>query len=236
MTGRLALILLVPLLVAVPPARAGDGLRVVAVEPPLAAAEGPDYHLDGPPRKVHDRLLVSRPQTVTGVIMHIPVAVVRVVHAEGGRAVARLERRIPRTETPFLVEGTPMVGDEATVLPEAARIELPGDILFAFDHAELRPEAYAVLAPLATSLTSDDAPIDIAGHTDSLGSEAYNQSLSQRRAAAVSRFLTAQGVSATRLRVHGHGESQPVADNATEQGRARNRRVEIRFPLATASR
>jgi len=235
MAGRFFFVLiltLTPLL----PATAAEVARVVAVEPPLAAAEGPDYHLDGPPREVHDRLLVSRPQTVAGVTMHIPVAVVRVVHAEGGRVVARLERRIPRTETPFLVEETPMVGDEATLLPETARIELPGDILFAFDRAELRPEAYAVLAPLATALTGDDAAIDIGGHTDSLGSEAYNLSLSRRRAAAVSRFLTAHGVSATRLRVHGHGESQPVADNATAQGRARNRRVEIHLPLATASR
>jgi len=235
MTGRFFFALAL-LLTSLFPAAAAEVARVVAVEPPLAAAEGPDYHLDGPPQEVGDRLLVSHPQTVAGTTVRVPVAVVRVVHAEGGRAVARLERRIPRTEAPFLVEATPMVGDEATALPKAARLELPGDILFAFDRADLRPEACAVLTPLAMALTGDGVPIEIGGHTDSLGSTAYNQSLSQRRAAAVARFLTRHGVRTSRLRVHGHGESEPVADNATEEGRSHNRRVEIHLPLATASR
>jgi len=235
MAGRFffaLVLLLTPLLCTA----ADEEVRVVAVVPPLAAAEGPDYHLDGPPQEVGCRLLVSHPQTVANTTMHIPVAVVRVVHTEGGRAVARLERRIPRGKAPFLVEATPMVGDEATPLPEAARLELPGDILFAFDRAELRSGATAVLTPLATALTGDGPPIEVDGHTDSLGSDAYNQSLSQRRAAAVARYLATHGVSAARLRVHGHGEREPVADNATESGRAHNRRVEIRLPLATASR
>ena len=233
MAGRFAFLLLTLIL---PSTAVGAPLHVVAVEPPLAAAEGPDYHLDGPPQEVGCRLLVRRPQTVANTTVHVAVAVVRVVHAEGGRTVARLERRLPRAEAPFLVEATPMVGDEATALPETARLELPGDILFAFDRAELRPEATAVLTPLATTLTGDGPPIEIDGHTDSLGSDAYNQSLSQRRAAAVARYLTAHGVNAARLRVHGHGENEPIADNATAPGRAHNRRVEIRLPLATASR
>jgi len=236
MAGRFffaLVLLLTPLLCT---AAADEEVRVVAVMPPLAAAEGPDYHLDGPPQEVGARLLVSRPQTVVDTTVHVPVAVVRVIHAEGGRTVARLERRISRGEAPFLVEATPMVGDEATPLPETAQIELPGDILFAFDRAELRPEATAVLSPVATALTGDGPPIVVDGHTDSLGSEAYNQALSQRRAAAVARYLTSHGVNAARLRVQGHGEREPVADNATEWGRAHNRRVEICLPLATASR
>jgi len=235
MAGRFffaLVLLLTPLLSAA----ADAGLRVVAVVPPLAAADGPDYHLDGPPQEVGCCLLVSRPQTVADATVHVPVAVVRVVHAEGGRAVARLERRIPRGEAPFLVEATPMVGDEVAPLPKTAQIELPGDILFAFDRADLRPEATAVLTPLATALTGNGPPIEVDGHTDSLGSDAYNQALSQCRAAAVARYLTAHGVSTTRLRVHGHGEREPVADNTTASGRAHNRRVEIRLPLATASR
>jgi len=235
MAGRfffVLVLLLTPLLCTA----ADEEVRVVAVVPPLAAAEGPDYHLDGPTQEVGARLLVSRPQTVANTTMHVPVAVVRVVHAEGGRAVARLERCISRGQAPFLVEATPMVGDEATPLPETARIELPGDILFAFDRAELQPQATAVLAPLASALTGDGPPIEVDGHTDSLGSDAYNQALSQRRAAAVARYLTTHGVNAARLRVHGHGEREPVADNATKPGRAHNRRVEIRLSLATASR
>ncbi len=236
MTGRLALLSIFTLLVVVLPARAGNGLRVVAVLPPLAATEGPDYHLDGAPQEVGSRLLISHPEEVAGATVHIPVAVVRVVHTEAGRAVARLVRRIPRAKAPFLVEATPMVGDEATVLPKAARLEIPGDILFDFDRAELRPEARTVLAPLAATLAGDGDPIEIGGHTDSRGSTAYNQALSQRRAAAVARFFTVHGVAASRLRIHGHGEGEPVADNTTEVGRAHNRRVEIRLPVTTASR
>ncbi len=235
MAGRFFSLLLFLLL---PPLAAGATHKVVAVEPPLAADQGPDYHLDGPPVEVGTRLLVSRPRVVAGRPLAVPVAVVRTIHTEGGRAVARLVRRIPRAEAPLLVEATPMVGDEATVLAEVTHLEIPGDILFAFDRADLRPEARSLLAPLAAALADDGAgdPIEIGGHTDSLGSAAYNRALSQRRAAAVARFLTDHGVAAGRLRVHGHGEEEPVADNTTEQGRAHNRRVEIRLPVATASR
>lgn len=235
MTGRFFSLLLSLLL---PLSAAGATHRVAAVEPPLGADQGPDYHLDGPPVQVGTRLLVARPRVVAGSPLTVPVAVVRAIHTEAGRTVARLVRRIPCAEAPFLVEATPMVGDEATVLPEIARLEIPGDILFAFDRAELRPEARAVLAPLAAPLAGDGdgGPIEIGGHTDSRGSNAYNQALSERRAAAVARFFTVHGVAANRLRAHGHGEDEPVADNATEQGRAHNRRVEIRLPVTTASR
>lgn len=233
MTGRFFPLLLSLLL---PLSAAGATHRMAAVEPPLGADQGPDYHLDGPPVQVGTRLLVTRPRVVAGSPLTVPVAVVRAIHTEAGRTVARLVRRTPGAEAPLLVEATPMVGDEATVLPEVARLEIPGDILFAFDHAELRPAARAVLAPLAAALAGDGDPIEIGGHTDSRGSKAYNQALSERRAAAVARFFTAHGVAADRLRAHGYGEDEPVADNATEQGRAHNRRVEIRLPMATASR
>ncbi len=233
MAGRLAFLLILTLFV--PPVARATPLHVVAVVPPLAAAEGPDYHLDGPPLTVGDRLLVRRPQQVAGTLVRLPVAVVRVIHVEGGRAVARMERRISHSDTPFLVETTPMVGDEATPLPQDARVEIPGDILFAFDRAVLRPGARAILAPLAAALSGEGGPIDIQGHTDAVGPAAYNQVLSERRAAAVAHFLTAHGVKPERLRVHGYGEREPVADNTSDAGRARNRRVEIHLPLTAAA-
>jgi outer membrane protein OmpA-like peptidoglycan-associated protein len=75
-----------------------------------------------------------------------------------------------------------------------------------------------------------DVNIEVAGHTDSKGSDAYNMKLSQQRAEAVRNFLISRGVAADRLTAKGYGESQPVADNATEEGRFQNRRVEL-YPL-----
>jgi OOP family OmpA-OmpF porin len=73
-----------------------------------------------------------------------------------------------------------------------------------------------------------DLIVEIAGHTDSKGSDSYNQALSQRRAEAVREELVAHGINASNLTARGYGESDPVADNATEEGREQNRRVELR--------
>ena len=73
----------------------------------------------------------------------------------------------------------------------------------------------------------DQTIVHIIGHTDSTGSEQYNQSLSERRAAAVTNYLVSQGVSRDRLRTLGRGESEPIASNATREGQRKNRRVEI---------
>jgi OOP family OmpA-OmpF porin len=108
-----------------------------------------------------------------------------------------------------------------------AVIELEG-VNFDFDKATIRPEGKAVLDGAAALLKKHDrVVVEVAGHTDSIGSEEYNQGLSERRANAVKDYLTAQGVTATRLTAKGYGESQPVASNDTEAGRAENRRVEL---------
>jgi OOP family OmpA-OmpF porin len=73
-----------------------------------------------------------------------------------------------------------------------------------------------------------DLEVEIAGHTDSTGSESYNQALSQRRADSVREALIAGGIDAARLSAKGYGESEPIADNDTEEGRAKTRRVEMR--------
>jgi outer membrane protein OmpA-like peptidoglycan-associated protein len=104
------------------------------------------------------------------------------------------------------------------------------DVNFETDSAKLTPESEAFLQSVALSLTrvATDVQVEVAGHTDSTGSEGHNLRLSQRRADAVRTFLIGQGVPGTRLQAKGYGESEPVDDNRTEAGRAKNRRVELR--------
>ena len=108
-----------------------------------------------------------------------------------------------------------------------AVISLEG-VHFDFDKATLRPEAIAVLDQAAGLLDKHErVVVEVAGHTDSVGSDAYNQGLSVRRADSVKNYLVSKGVNASRLTARGYGESQPVASNDTDAGRAENRRVEL---------
>lgn len=108
-----------------------------------------------------------------------------------------------------------------------AVIELDG-VYFDFDKATLKPEAKSVLDQAAALLNKHErVVVEIAGHTDSMGSEDYNQGLSERRAKSVQDYLVAKGVKASRLSAKGYGESMPVASNDTKEGRAENRRVEM---------
>jgi outer membrane protein OmpA-like peptidoglycan-associated protein len=108
------------------------------------------------------------------------------------------------------------------------KVNIPSDVSFDTGSAKIKPQMQAVLDPFAASLKDDPkALVSIIGHTDSTGSEAVNNPLSVERALSVRDYLAARGVSATRVRTEGHGEREPVADNGTEAGRAKNRRVEI---------
>lgn len=99
---------------------------------------------------------------------------------------------------------------------------------FDFDKSAIRPEEFEVMDKNVAALKEwGDVNVEVAGHTDSRGSEKYNMGLSMRRAEAVRNYLIDKGVSAERLTVKAYGESQPVADNATEEGRFQNRRVEL---------
>lgn len=100
---------------------------------------------------------------------------------------------------------------------------------FHTNSAELTEEAKAILSPIATAhhMYHGDVDLLISGHTDSMGAAAYNQTLSQNRAAAVVAFMVEQGCNAAKLTAVGHGENQAIADNATKEGRAKNRRVEL---------
>ncbi|GGB01613.1 membrane protein [Allosediminivita pacifica] len=107
-------------------------------------------------------------------------------------------------------------------------VTMPQDILFATDSAELRPTLQGDLREVGQSLLSyPNTTVQVVGHTDNTGSAAYNQTLSERRARAVSSVLLSEGVSASRIAVIGRGEDAPVASNLTPEGRAQNRRVEI---------
>jgi len=107
-------------------------------------------------------------------------------------------------------------------------LNMPGDITFGFDSDKLDPDFHDVLNSVGLVLKEFDKTIvEVAGHTDSTGAASYNQRLSERRAQAVSRFLLSDGLKEERVLVVGYGEDQPIADNATEKGRAANRRVEL---------
>ena len=107
-------------------------------------------------------------------------------------------------------------------------LNMPGDITFAFDRADIQPQFNPVLDDIGRTLAEfNQTTVQVVGHADSVGSDQYNQQLSERRARAVADALVQRGVSPQRIYVVGRGESQPIASNDTEEGRARNRRVEV---------
>ena len=115
------------------------------------------------------------------------------------------------------------------VPPKPKRVIVLQGTQFAFDSAELTPEARGILDENAAVMEREsDVKVRIEGHTDSIGPEAYNQGLAERRAKAVEDFLISKGVSADRLEIMGYGPSSPIAPNNTEEGRAMNRRVELK--------
>lgn len=108
-------------------------------------------------------------------------------------------------------------------------IELPG-VNFETNSDRLLPGTEQILADAAATLVmNQDLVVEVAGHTDSAGSAEYNEGLSERRANTVRDYLVSRGVNPGNLTAKGHGEAEPVADNATAEGRARNRRVELRI-------
>lgn len=112
--------------------------------------------------------------------------------------------------------------------PVAEKVTLAADVLFDFDKSVLKPAGKAKLDDLASKVKSINLEVVIAiGHTDSIGSDAYNQKLSVRRAESVKAYLVSKGVEPNRIYTEGKGEKQPVASNKTKEGRQKNRRVEI---------
>ncbi len=109
-------------------------------------------------------------------------------------------------------------------------LNIPSGINFAYNSANVQPQFRATLNKVASVLADyNQTYVDVYGHTDSSGSDAYNQDLSERRATSVADYLSSHGVQPARIATRGFGETQPIESNETESGRAANRRVEIKI-------
>lgn len=143
-----------------------------------------------------------------------------------GREMDRQAREIERVE-----------GAEVERVGEGIHVTFASGLLFPFDSDQLMPAARENLRQFAQTLRENtDTQVLIVGHTDSVGTLAYNQALSERRALATSQFLQAQGIAAARLNIAGRGETEPRYSNETENGRQQNRRVEIAIYASEAWR
>jgi outer membrane protein OmpA-like peptidoglycan-associated protein len=112
---------------------------------------------------------------------------------------------------------------------DVIKLNLPDGVTFDFAKSDLKPQFYPALNNVASTLAQyNQTIVEVAGHTDSVGSDAANQALSQRRAQSVGNYLIGQGLQRERFEIVGFGEQMPIASNDTDEGRARNRRVEIR--------
>lgn len=111
---------------------------------------------------------------------------------------------------------------------DALKVGISSDVSFDIDSAQLKPDALNTYAKIASILsTYDKTVIHVVGHTDSTGSDAHNQGLSERRAQSVANYMIGQGLPGSRVRTEGRGEREPIASNATPESRTRNRRVDI---------
>jgi OmpA-OmpF porin, OOP family len=112
--------------------------------------------------------------------------------------------------------------------PVAEKVTFAADVLFDFDKAVIKPEGKSKLDDISNKVRGINLEVVIAiGHADSIGSDAYNQRLSVRRSESVKAYLVSKGIEPNRVYTEGKGEKQPVADNKTRDGRAKNRRVEL---------
>jgi outer membrane protein OmpA-like peptidoglycan-associated protein len=147
----------------------------------------------------------------------------------GGAIGAHMDRN--EAELRAQLQGT---GVSVTRTGDQIILNMPSDITFNVDQDAVKSSFYPVLNSVAIVLNRyQQTVVDVYGHTDSTGSEQYNLDLSQRRAMSVANYLSAQGVDSRRLAVTGFGKSRPIASNATAEGRAQNRRVEIQLSPLT---
>jgi outer membrane protein OmpA-like peptidoglycan-associated protein len=163
------------------------------------------------------------PQTGEGDDLSRAVIGAGIGAAVGGAIGASLDRQAAELRAQIQTPGV-----SVTNMGDYLVVNMPEGLLFATDSATLRPTLVGDLNRVAASLLRyPDSRIEVVGHTDNVGTAAYNMDLSQRRAVAVASVLQGAGVPWARMQAIGRGFDQPVASNATEAGRAQNRRVEI---------
>jgi len=127
-----------------------------------------------------------------------------------------------------------LIADEPKPAPPGPAVSREGaivldNVLFGFNATDIRPDAAKILDRLADHLKNNPGQrVTLEGHTDSVGTDGYNQALSEKRAAAVRDYVVKRGISASRISTQGFGKTKPIADNSTDDGRAKNRRVEVR--------
>ncbi len=144
------------------------------------------------------------------------------VHAYMDYQEAKLRQRLKRTGVRISRSGNNII------------LTMPGNITFDFGSSNLKSQFYEVLNSVAIVLDEYERTyIDVYGHTDSIGSQKYNNKLSKRRARCVAEYLVAQGCNGQRFSIQGLGETKPIASNNDKSGRARNRRVEIEISPLT---
>jgi len=142
---------------------------------------------------------------------------------------AQISDYVTRQEIEFRRE-TAGTGVEVIRVGDRLLLRLPATFTFDVGRAEIRPQARSTLTEIGLTLKKyKQSFVDVLGHTDSTGTAASNQALSQRRAQAVASHLSANGVNSVRIATRGYGSSAAIADNGTESGRAINRRVEIKL-------
>ena len=142
----------------------------------------------------------------------------------------------PPKPTPTPVAPAPVVVPKPVEAPKPApqpvkvAITIQAEALFDFDKSVLKPDGKKSIDEAIVKMKNVDVEMVIAtGHTDSVGTDAYNQKLSERRATTVKEYMVSQGIPAAKITILGKGETQPVATNKTAEGRAKNRRVDIEF-------
>ena len=147
----------------------------------------------------------------------------------GGLAYLMTEDPKPKPAPPPPPPPPPAPKPKPKPAPKVERTIILDDVLFDFDKSNIKPEAGAILDRLVAFMNENkDKRVALSGHTDSIGTPAYNQKLSERRVNSVKDYVVKKGVNSGRISGQGFGESKPIADNKTKEGRAKNRRVEIK--------
>ncbi|MEP5937592.1 MAG: OmpA family protein [Erythrobacter sp.] len=156
----------------------------------------------------------------------------RIIGAVGGGAAGGIVGYKMDQQIKELKEQTAGSGVDVTEVDngDAILVNLPDGVTFDVGSYTIKPAFRDTLDTVAGSLTQyPNSLVDVYGHTDSTGSDAFNQRLSEQRAQSVSNYMTSRGVATARIRWQGFGETMPIADNTTEYGRSQNRRVEIKI-------